>query len=129
MNTDIKARWVQRLRDPEIKQGKGHLCTRTRTGDGDLFCCLGVLTEIAVEDGVIPPGEFRCDRDLLVKTYSDSTEYAEDAILPTQVRQWSGLFDANPIANHEGHPYATLAFLNDIGVTFAEIADIIEEQL
>ncbi len=45
----VKAEWVKRLRSGAYKQGFGYL----RNTD-DSYCCLGVLCEIAVEQGIIP---------------------------------------------------------------------------
>jgi hypothetical protein len=47
MNPEIRARWVAALRSGEYRQGDGHLRM------GDRLCCLGVLCELAVEDGVV----------------------------------------------------------------------------
>jgi hypothetical protein len=138
MNAEIKDRWVARLRDPNIKQGKGHLCTKMPSTGEVSYCCLGVLTELAVEEGVIPPGEWDREviRGLLGKVYLDGEDDSyeddlhQDAILPTRVREWAGLRDSNPFVNAPSPARrTTLATLNDRGATFAEIADIIEEQL
>jgi hypothetical protein len=130
MNAEIKDRWIARLRDPNIKQGKHRLCIER---EGVVrYCCLGVLTELAVEEGVIPPGEFRVeyatsDPDDLglvpVKGYGlDSYGYPEVAVLPKGVVEWAGLPDESPMVGTH-----VLASLNDHGVPFAEIADLIEE--
>lgn len=53
MRPEIAKRWVEALRSGKFKQGKHRLANETP--DGRNYCCLGVLCEIAVEDGVIPP--------------------------------------------------------------------------
>ncbi len=82
---------------------------------------------------------------------SGSTIDPEDSVLPPCVIDWAGTVTDNPniiledtsIFNIEGRKlptalqynredncyHTTLACLNDAGVTFAEIAEIIEEQL
>ena len=50
MKHDIAERWVAKLRSGEIEQGTGYL----GRSEGER-CCLGVLCDMAVEEGVIPP--------------------------------------------------------------------------
>jgi len=47
MNQEIKTEWLSRLKSGDYVQGTGHLC---KNGN---HCCLGVLAEIAVEQGLI----------------------------------------------------------------------------
>lgn len=128
MNPAIKAQWIERLRSGEIEQGRGHLAVRYPEGR-QFFCCLGVLTEIAVEHGVIDAGreEYEYNVKGYVKGYPDDGN-PEDAVLPRAVYMWAGLPDANPNVKHDLLAFACLATLNDRGVPFAEIADLIEEQ-
>lgn len=46
MNQEVKKMWVEALRSGEYQQGKHHL------NDNGKFCCLGVLCDLAVKDGV-----------------------------------------------------------------------------
>lgn len=109
MNPEIKARWVERLRSGKIRQGK------RRLGSTNGYrCCLGVLCDIAVEDGVIGEPE-------AVDVY---LKYAgEEAQLPSAVHAWAGL---NLLAGEE----EDLIQLNDVEQwSFTHIADYIEENL
>ena len=116
MDPQIRARWVAALRSGKYEQGREFL----RTED-DRFCCLGVLCELAVADGVIPPA------------WGDGSEwvYADaSAELPDRVMQWAGLPSIDPVIPAE---MASLAGLNDGDEaverepwTFAQIADAIE---
>lgn len=45
--------WVKALRSGEYKQGYGYL--HYKRGGKDKFCCLGVLCDLAVKNGVIEP--------------------------------------------------------------------------
>lgn len=123
MDPAIRARWVAALRSGEYEQAWGVL-----RDDAGGRCCLGVLCDLAVEDGVIPPA----DRNAL----DGSWLYAgEDTELPPVVRDWAGLRMCNPVpgideCDGDGNP-ASLAELNDgsderQGWTFAQIADVIE---
>jgi hypothetical protein len=48
MNKDIKDKWVAALESGDYPQGTG--CLKSETG---AYCCLGVLTELAVQAGVV----------------------------------------------------------------------------
>jgi hypothetical protein len=101
MVPEIKAKWVEALRSGEYEQGCGAL----RTEDGK-YCCLGVLTDLYCKaKGVTFDGVTRSNR----------------WVLNLSVRRWAGLESPNPAV-----PQAPLAWLNDSGRTFAEIADLIE---
>lgn len=109
MKADIKEQWVRALRSGDYKQGQGSLL------DGGRFCCLGVLADLAVEDGVGEWGErenYECDG------------LPDIGSLPPAVQKWSGLRTNNPLL---GDAHAIT--LNDGGVTFEEIADLIEQRL
>lgn len=113
MNEEIKTRWIEALRSGEYEQGHGNL-----KNDGK-FCCLGVLCELAVQDGVIERKDYEGEPSI----------YAEmDAVLPTRVRRWAGLFDSNPDVLWDGR-IDTIAHVNDCEVSFETIATIIETQL
>lgn len=121
MNPEIKRRWIERLRSGQYRQGKNLL---HNPGD-DTYCCLGVLCEIAVEDGVITKNGER-----LGTVFGDSTTFLSSAVL-----QWADLNPAYPgvaITDPESSnsSLTSLAYMNDDrGLDFNEIADIIEEQL
>lgn len=122
MNPEVKQKWVEALRSGKYKQGQGAL----RTGDG--YCCLGVLCELAVKEGVAirdqlfygSPVDFRSDR--------------EDLVLPLVVSAWAGLSSVSPEVPSQigegSRDKVGLAELNDTyGADFERIADVIEEQL
>lgn len=106
MDQEIKARWVERLRSGEIPQG--HKALGAISGER---CCLGVLCDIAVEDGII-------EAPVSVAGYPYTILYAGYSGLPAPVvYRWSGL---------DGGFAQDLAISNDNGATFEEIADLIE---
>lgn len=126
MNSEIKAKWVAALRHGKYEQGRGWL-----NRDGKM-CCLGVLCELAVAEGVIPEGvAFRSpfgDIDVEVVTYGDGcTRFP-----PTDVMRWAGLNERDvAVAMVDNvYPHGSLAEVNDSGeYTFKQIADIIEKEL
>lgn len=109
MNKEIKALWIADLRSGKHPQGTGALCSKGR------FCCLGRLCELAVEAGVCA----------VASLSQDAVSYdGADAILPRSVREWSELSSSTGYYGI-GH---SLAYDNDNGKTFTEIADIIEKE-
>lgn len=132
MNPEIKARWVAALRSGEYEQGKNFL-----NRDGK-FCCLGVLSEIAVQDGVIDPPEEvgLASGDLLEGLAYDgcrghlSQEVSKWAGFPSEYDNWNQeeIYDSIPRVLVDGEP-CPLSYLNDHGKNFSELADLIEEYL
>lgn len=101
MRQDIKERWVSALREPDREQGTGQL-----RDDKGRQCCLDVLCELAVTDGIIAPPVLR-SADYVgtehgVYTYSEFNrdEHKVNGIqwevLPGSVIGWSGVVSSNP---------------------------------
>lgn len=116
MNPEIAQKWADALRSGEYNQGHDVL-----RGPDDTFCCLGVLCEIAVQDGVIPQ-----------PTFCESKYYLYDrskSFLPNSVVTWAGLDDFSPLSNHtgdDGDEKWSFVGLNDgLGMSFEEIADVV----
>lgn len=124
MHAELKAKWVAALREPDRKQIKGAL----HSSNGQ--CCLGVLCEIVVAEGLIPGLVVdRHDTGFVDVAPVDATwivTYDDQAsVLPPEIAELTGLTCTATIPSDSGK---TLAGLNDIGRTFAQIADIIEEE-
>jgi hypothetical protein len=131
MNADIRARWTAALRSGDYQQAKGAL-----RRDGDGRCCLGVLCDLAVADGIIEPPSY--------DDHDDVWEYTADGeslVLPAAVYRWAGINTrqdelsrenalANPIVTVDDDGGSlearALATLNDDGWTFPQIADAID---
>lgn len=131
MNPDIKALWVDALRSGDFEQSDKKLHVWNQDGD-EMFCALGVLCAVAVDNGVDIPVVDYCyeESDWLdgepehmagCYVYDDQTE-----LLPTAVMAWAGL--DTPSAYIEGLD-ASLVTINDIGTPFTEIANLIERHL
>lgn len=124
MNPEIKAKWVVALRSGDYPQTTNVL-HRTKAVEGFPagYCCLGVLCDLAVKDGIINPP--------VPDEFSGYARYdGSVAYLPFSVGRWSDLKGSpavEPTAdwikiNH-------LTQLNDSGSSFEEIADWIEANL
>lgn len=122
MDPKIKERWVAKLRSGEYKQGT----KRLHRGD-NTFCCLGILCELAVEDGVIPSPVLVPDVALHVHVYAYGA-FDTQSYLPDEVQEWSGVDLVGSIRLFENHT-TSLANLNDSAHSFSQIADLIEAHL
>jgi hypothetical protein len=122
MNQEVKARWVAALRSGEYKQTKEYL----QSEDG--FCCLGVLCEIAVQDGVVSAVD---DTTPAVGGYKNVKRYGpEISFLPMAVQQWAELGSHAPRVNiRPGYNHSLVDLNDDLGWDFQQIANIIEEQV
>ena len=126
VNEEIKRRWIAKL------ESGGYAQTANKLADDSGYCCLGVLCEVAVEDGVVfktIPG----DGERFWYTSKLDSGDSEGAVLPEAVVKWAGLKDTNPDVSYidaDGvEDNATLAELNDNGHTFLEIAQLVEQSL
>lgn len=147
MNPEIKARWLEKLRSGEYLQGTGYL-KAIDDSHKIRYCCLGVLCEIAVEDGIlhVNPGTVVSS----IFSYADATnaDDCNETILPDAVAAWAGInSEGLQERNHGIRPpcpdrgeylscgnqncgncyQQELTTLNDEKVPFTEIADIIEK--
>ena len=123
MNARVKKMWLKALRSGEYEQGKGYL----RNLDEDTYCCLGVLCDLAIKDGVV------INESESTFSYPHPRVSLYDGVcsmLPYNVREWAQLEYSDPRVRNGNDPNWTLAGLNDSNnYAFNDIADIIEEQL
>ncbi len=100
MNPEIKAKWLEALRNGKYKQRQGQLCKN------EGYCCLGVLAEVC--EVPYSGTEHR------IYKFNDT----ERCGFPTE--DWIKSLGLNP------ELAGNLATANDKGSTFEEIADTIE---
>lgn len=118
MNPEVKAKWLEALRSGEYKQGTGHL------NRGRRYCCLGVLCEVAIQEGLNLSVTREGPRENVTAFYNNSA-----GLLPEAVVEWAGLTMTNPEFFTDDQESWSLASKNDSGATFEEIANLIEEHL
>jgi hypothetical protein len=125
MDPDVKRAWTAALRSGDYTQGKNMLCAVGEDGS-KTYCCLGVLAEIAVKEGVIQPGHTGISGLRLYFSGDDMT-------LPLEVMKWAGLEMPNPWIGPDpvdSEDRASAAELNDYhDFSFEQIADRIDEYL
>jgi hypothetical protein len=127
MKPEIKQRWVAALRSGKYKQGRKQL----RFMDDNSFCCLGVLTDLAVQDGVCRWGaRFSPPSDTPQAGNDTAPPIFTNGALDMDVQKWSGCRTASPWLGSKNPlqpPERNLIVLNDhLEYTFEQIADLIE---
>ena len=151
MNEQVKKMWLDALRSGDYTQGREVLHLVTEDGEQQ-FCCLGVLCDLAHRAGVVARPESTValygddTKPYILKGGTPAIGYTYGwggsvADLPHEVVEWAGLpiYDDDDEDAHyfnQGDPYLTdgesrthVSWFNDNGLTFVEIAVLIEDQL
>ena len=110
MNSTVAKLWVDALKSGKYKKGKNKLNNSNKT-----FCCLGVLCELAIANGI--ELEKIVNDDIKSIKYDDSTIY-----LPLKVIGWAGMRSKSGIIDKS----QSLVLLNDMNGTFNEVIEAIE---
>lgn len=124
---DNTTKLVEALRSDKYNQG------RSRLRHGDEYCCLGVACDISGVGKWYPSPKKNRERERFVyDTAEVGYRSAEGYVLPDAVKDWLGWkTDANgtfrEIVGDEDEDDVALTGLNDAGVPFAQIADVIEQ--
>lgn len=136
MKKKIADMWVKALRSGEYEQAVGTL-VEVDHDNGDILghCCLGVLCELAVKEGV------KVDRKDTVEIVEDGCSHftmisfdGSEAVLPDSVQKWAGMGSHDGglpgrDVDEEGYPIReSLASMNDAGAPFEKIANLIESE-
>jgi hypothetical protein len=120
MDSFAKEQWVKALRSGDFLQGKGALAKFE--GADIRYCCLGVLSEVAFRNGI---------GDKQIRSGDDCISYDGGKSYPSQnVQSWASI-DMDPlVAIPNDDRKVCLSDCNDaFGMSFKQIADLIEEQL
>ena len=112
-------KWINALRSGRYPQGQMALNT-----DNSAFCCLGVLCEVAIDNGV----DIMKNRNLTEGVY---IAYEDNTIIPPRsVETW---LCGRELNNNEhidlGHLFDEFIAMNDRGDSFREIANKIEAEI
>lgn len=128
MREDVKKKWVAALRSGEYAQTRNYLAVTEVVKDSLIkpgFCCLGVLCEVAIENGVPLEVDTINSKSFGYKEYDEMS-----GNLPPSVKKFAGINVESVLeVPYEGDIH-NLATLNDVyGLDFNQIADIIEREL
>ncbi len=97
-NTAVITLWAESLESGEYQQAAGALKSAIEGGDGDGYCCLGVLCELAVKEGVIGPPTRRVDG-------AEEWSYGGAHLgLPSVVSEWAGFYSCDPLLRDPDQP-------------------------
>lgn len=133
MNPHIRDEWVRRLLSGNFKQGRAYL-NRVEDSGLQVFCCLGVLTEFAAEQGIVKRAPYPT-AGVTGYVSVDNPQDSSACTLPHAVRKWAGLLSVNPELKAQYMPGTdaekfSLTLLNDrYEVPFGRLAVLIERQL
>lgn len=128
MNQEIKKAWTNALRSGAYRQGRLHLQTN------EAFCCLGVLCDLATKAGIVGRETLRLGSSTKKISFynpSNSTD-ASDTHLPGCVAEWAEIEGRHKEEDVRTPVLASgvyLVDLNDKGMSFSEIAALLEEDL
>jgi hypothetical protein len=127
MNQDVKGKWVAALRSDKFSQGTGYLNVKNAYESKPRFCCLGVLCELAADEGITTRRE-HLDAGRTVTFYGEKGEELsfQESVLPTAVREWAGLDAVDPELLTG---YVASNLNDDMCMSFEAIADIVEARL
>ncbi len=123
MNAEIKQLWNTALISGEYPQGCNALKNTYEKRDN--FCVFGVLCDLYQKSH--PESKWEYDTLRNSWFFNDGVE-RRNGVSTDLVNEWAGLDNCVPIVSHNGVKDG-LTTLNDRGVPFVEIAQIIEEQL
>ncbi len=121
MDKKIAKKWIVALRSGKYTQGKGILCIEDNKTPK--YCCLGVLCDIMETPYKIEQQSNYGLKNYGIKKYGKDGDFNS---LPFEVRQKA------LIGTESGHireMQTSLSCLNDAGMSFLEIADIIEDNI
>lgn len=139
MNEKIKAKWIDALLSGEYKQGTNVLAN----ANTNEYCCLGVLCELAVKEGIVERKNVRYtlpDNDTRINAISYGSVHPRYDVtnnvtfLPPEVMEWAEITSPDPKLEIKQtligeRTIRALSLLNDEGSSFADIAKLIKEQM
>jgi hypothetical protein len=127
LNPGVKRLFLKALRSGEYEQGRLQL----RTNE-DTYCCLGVLTDLAVKAGIVKWEHSDYGWGVEARL-PNGTDYIDTSGLDYKILEWAGLENETGIGGNiffGGAKEDNLMNCNDEQLlTFEEIADIVEENL
>lgn len=118
MKPEVRKSWCKALRSGEYTQGRGSMRDVVIGEDGlscDVYCCLGVLTDLYVKAGN-PDTYHSGEWDAPLSVF-------EEGVLVPPVREWAGITDANPALDH----HSAVTHNDQLEDSFDTIADLVDD--
>ena len=132
MNERIGSKWIQELESGRYRKGSGHLHVRGGTASEDAFCCLGVLCQMAVAEGVAMPmvetqgPHAMHDGQVVLMRYGEEGSGGQ---LPREVQEWAEMVTPLGQINRDTMSWTDLAAINDQVDSFSPIVTAIRKHL
>jgi hypothetical protein len=143
MKAKIRDGWADRLESGEYPQATGVLRESDTHRDGKIVergrCCLGVLCDYAIQEGVPmkwdganylllhdETSEF-CDEDCIIDDYGKHWREWGGGELPQVVVDWAGLDDENPVLDSEQSRGDAVNLNDNEGYDFGQIAALVRQ--
>jgi hypothetical protein len=134
LNPEVKTAWVEALRSGEYRQCSSRLTNENEHGERS-FCCLGVLADLYAQahgySWIIRGDDVDVEYNL-----DDKVFYSYSEFLPRVVREWAGTLQEDIVISHvpeegdpEGEPLTASMANDELNMSFAQIADLIELHL
>lgn len=134
MKIDIAKQWVDALKSGTYQQGQGKLHATDIKGEC-MYCCLGVLCDLYMKQNpdeldvkvVTRKSDAFPQHFQMLSIGDDSLTVYDDesVVLPLRVREWAGMSDPLGRFTNASLAQDSLAELNDHGMSFAKLADVI----
>lgn len=126
MNSVIKEKWVAALRSGKYEQGRDRLATITNY-DETTYCCLGVLCELAVEEGIAIK-----TKEISSFNYDNDRSYPPESVCKWaefKISEYPYPEEISYIRNPMIGEYNLGEYNDSKGYSFKQIADLIENNL
>lgn len=129
LRPEVKKKWTEALRSGKYDQGVGQLRDKH-----DNYCCLGVLCQVAAEEGVIPPAKVQVGSpDYFYGGEGDD----RSGVLPLAVQEWAYEDDLVDLSKDNRYgfedpmlgDYHASNWNDDHKADFKKIALLVEEYL
>lgn len=125
MKPEIKQRWLEALRSGNYKQTQGQLRS---VANPDCYCCLGVLVNLYLQES---------KQDWILQAGLDEENPGDEHYachnhylgLPLEVLIWADLYDRCPVVIYDNECLSLPEVNDELGLSFEQIADIIDKQL
>ena len=120
MKKRVANKWIKALKSGEYKQTTGHMTVTDFMGTSS-FCCLGVLTNLYVEENGLK-GFTVDEKDDWIKR--DGVNDEGEGKLNNAVIKWSGMKSSTGRLGK-----GSLSDMNDSGISFNFIANLIKDNV
>lgn len=118
MKARVAKLWMKALRSDEYAQGQEVLARRNNVTDNVEYCCLGVLCELAIQDGV-----------KVIKNTENPDEFQYDGAYtspPPSVLEWAGIDPEPSFVAGDSFIDKCISWNDTSGYSFKKIASFVD---